>query len=324
MQVVITGGLGFIGSNIARKIHPQAESVKIIDAKLEKFGANLFNISDFSESLSVVEADVRNRSSIEDHIADADIVFHCAAQLSRTISMEDPTLDADINCSGTLNVLSIAAEQENPPRVIFTSSQAVVGKPNSLPIDEHTPPDPIDIYGANKAAGEYYCDVYHRVKDVPTTVLRLSNVYGERAQMKNPNYGVINRFFKQSLQDDIITVFKPGEMTRDFIHVSDVVDVLIKAAQSKKTIGEKYMIATGEETTIFSLAQKIVKITGKGTIELVEWPDSWDAIRVGDLSADPSKLRNDLNWNPSIDLEDGIQRTTDYYANNFDKYGLDI
>lgn len=319
-HVTITGGLGFIGSNLAQRLVDGNSEITVIDSCMAGYGANMFNINGIEEDIEYINADVRNKEDIDHIIKQSDIVYHLAAQLSRPESNREPIKDNEINCRGLLNILTAAKEADNPPKIVFTSSQAVVGSPDNLPIDEDTPPNPLDIYGANKYAGENYCKIFHDVHDVPTVVLRLTNVYGPRAQLSNPNYGVIQKFIKLSLLDEKIPVFRPGTMTRDLIYVDNVVDSLITVAKSEKTTGEKYMVGSGEKIQVKELAEQIVDISESGTVEVVDWPDDWDSIRIGDLYSDPSKLVSETNWEPQIDITEGLEQTIQFYNKNIDEY----
>jgi UDP-glucose 4-epimerase len=237
-QVLVTGGLGFIGSNLAHELVNRGAEVHLLDARLSEYGSNPANVAGIRDEVRITEADVRDRSGVESPVQSSDVVFHLAAQLSRTVSNEQPATDASINCEGFLNVLKAAESAESSPRVVFTSSQAVVGSPPSLPFDEETPAAPLDVYGANKCAGEHYCRIFDRSRDVPALSVRLTNVYGPRAQLSNPNYGVIHNFIASALRDGSLTVFEPGTMERDFIHVSDIVDGLLYLGQDHDHYGE--------------------------------------------------------------------------------------
>jgi UDP-glucose 4-epimerase len=312
-RVLITGGLGFIGSTLTHTLVDAGANVTIFDARLSEYGSNPTNIREIRDEVQVVEGDVREAKAVATLVQSSDVVFHLAAQLSRTVSNEQPDVDAGINCIGLLNVLSAASSCEDPPRVVFTSSQAVVGRPPTLPLDESTRAAPRDIYGVNKRAGELYCDVYTDTHDVPTVVSRLTNVYGPRAQLSNPNYGVIHNFIASALKDETLTVFEPGTMQRDFIHVDDVVTGLLELGRADSAIGERYILGTGRPTTIKWLAETIVDIAGSGAVELVPWPDEWDSIRVGDLYADPSSMKEQFGWEATTYLENGLRGTIEFY-----------
>lgn len=319
-NVLITGGLGFIGSSLSHRLVDEGAAVTIVDACLPEYGANPVNIKGIRDKVQVRKRDVRTKKEIQEPVTNADVIYHCAAQLSRTESMENPRKDTEINCQGLLNVLDICADLADPPKVVFPSSQAVVGKPDSLPISENTPASPIDIYGANKRAGEMYCEIYDQARDVPTTVARLTNVYGPRAQLKNPNYGVINQFISSGIVDDTLTVFQPGTMTRDFVYIEDVVDALCALGMANQTRGFRYLVGSSTSTSILELAEKIVDISGKGEVKLVEWPDDWDTIKIGDIRADPTTLQNAIGWRPKVCLIEGLELTIEYYKDHIEKY----
>jgi UDP-glucose 4-epimerase len=319
-NVLITGGAGFIGSNLSRALVGKCANVTILDQFLQEYGSNTTNLEGIDDQIQIIEGDVRDLGTVTDAVSEADVVFHLASQLSRTVSNEQPSKDIEINCVGTMNVLQAASNRETKPRVVFTSSQAVIGQPPSIPITEETRSKPIDVYGANKRASEHYADIFHRVHEVPTVVFRLTNVYGPRAQLNNPNYGVINRFIRLALQDETLPVFQPGEMTRDFVYVDDVVRALLKGGISHDVVGERYIVGSGTGTSIIKLANLIVTHAGKGDVELVSWPEEWDSIRIGDLVSDPAKLQRDTGWEPKIKLTDGVKQMLSYYEEHIDSY----
>jgi len=321
-SAIITGGLGFIGSSLAHRIYESNKEIHIIDSKLEDYGSNLYNIGDIENKVHVYNVDVRNKDETDSIIKKVkpDRVFHLAAQLSRPISLDNPILDVKINCEGSINVLESTYKYAPDAQIIFTSSQAVYGIPSSLPLTEKTNINPVDIYGVNKFTVEKYCDIYNTIYELDTTILRLTNVYGPRAQLDNPNYGVINNFIKSSLLGDVLTVFKPGTMKRDFVYIDDVTNAIMSASNENKCKGETYLVGSGQSTSINKLAELIVDVSGKGTVELVEWPDSWDKIRIGDIKVNSEKLQNHTMWDPSTKLRNGLKNTIDYYKSNLTEY----
>jgi len=319
-DVLITGGLGFIGSNLAHALTDEGANVTILDAGLPEYGANAENIRSIQDEVRLIEGDIRDSDALSRCSDGIDIIYHCAAQLSRPISLEEPIRDVEINCAGLINVLEAAATQSNTPKVVFLSSQAVVGKPQIIPVDEETRAQPVDIYGANKRVGEHYCRIYHQVKDVPTVVVRLSNVYGPRAQLSNPNYGVINRFISLALRGKSLEVFEPGTMLRDFVFVDDVVRAIRLVGRSDESDGERYMVASGTTTSIKKLAEIIASETGRGEVEIAPWPEDWDRIRIGDVRCDASKITDDLGWKPEMSIRPGIRETISYYQTHSEHY----
>lgn len=309
-QVAITGGLGFVGSNLTRRLLEEGAEVTIID--IVRSDEKLETIAEIREEVTVVDSDVRNKERISGTVTDADVVYHLASQNSRLAANDNPRKNLEINCMGLLNVLEAARESRESARVVYASSLATVGNPGS-PIDETTKSNPVDIYGVHKRAAEHYCRLYNRLNSVPTTVFRPANVYGPRAPLHDTGYGVINQFIGAALQDKTLSVFKPGETTRDFIFISDVVDALVHLGRDRQAVGEIYVLGTGEETTIKELAESVVEIAGSGSVDLVPWPEEWEQIRRGDIVTDPSKIQTEIGWSPEVDLEEGIKRTVEFF-----------
>jgi len=320
MTILITGGLGFIGSNLAKKMVSEKNEVKIYDAKIDGYGANEQNISDIREDVNVIKGDIRNYDRLEREMEGVDVVYHLAAQLSRKLSNERPELDVNINNIGTLNVLRAASEKEDKPHVIYTSSQAVYGDSNQIPIDEKKEATPVDIYGANKLSGEKYMRIYNKTKDVPTTTVRLTNVYGPRAQLENPDYGVINLFIRKALLNETLTVFGEGSTKRDFVYVKDVVEALSSCKMKPKCFGEVYLLGSGRSITIAEMAETIVASAKKGKVKNVDWPEEWRRIKVGDIIIDNSKIKEHTKWKTNTEFKEGIQNTLKYYNGITKKY----
>lgn len=319
-SALITGGAGFIGSNLMHSLVDQGVDVTLLDSMSEEYGANRRNLSPISDEIELRVGDVRDKETVSNLVKDVDVVFHLAAQLSRPMSMEEPERDIDINCNGTITVLETVRKYNPTAKVVYTGSQAAFGEPSELPITETTDDNPVDIYGVNKLAGEHYCNVYYRAHGLKTTTVRLTNVYGPRAQLINANYGVINKFLRLALEEEQLTVYEPGTMKRDPIFVDDVVRALILAAESADANGEMFVIGSGNPVTIYELAETIVEVAGKGRVEMVPWPEDWESIRIGDIYTKPTYAYETLDWKPSTELEDGMEQTVTFYENHQDTY----
>lgn len=318
-RVLVTGGLGFIGSNLAHRLVERGAEVTLLDNRLEGHGSNPANVAGIRDDVMVVDEDVRDASAVASHVEDADVVYHCAAQNDRNRAREAPNVDVAINCGGTINVLQAAEAADPSPRVVFVSTLAVVGKPPELPVTESTPADPVAIYGANKRTAEDYCRIYHLINDVPTTVCRPANVYGPRAPV-DVGYGIQTIFIATALRDESLTVFEPGDVQRDLVHVDDVVAALDRIGTADRAVGETYVVGTGEGTTLKSLATRIVDLAGTGDVDMVPWPEDWEEIKRGDVYTDPSKLREELGWTPTISLDAGLKATIQFYRDHRDEY----
>ena len=318
-RVLITGGLGFIGSNLAHRLVEHGAEVTLLDALLPHLGGKRANVADIAEEVRVVEGDVRDESLVADLVADSDVVYHCAAQNDRAHAGREPQMDVDINAKGTVTVLDAAAASDPAPRVVYTSSLAVYGRPETNPVDESTPARPMDLYGANKRASEHYCRIYHEQEGVPTTVCRLANGYGPRAPIEK-GYGVQGTFVAKALRDEIIEVFEPGDMIRDIVYIEDVVDALETLGTHDAVLGEEFVLGSGDPTELLALAETIVEIAGIGRVELVPWPEEWTKIDRGDVYCAPSKLESTIDWHPRTDLETGLRETINFYREHREEY----
>lgn len=314
-RVLITGGLGFVGSNLARRMLDEGAEVTLMDTVRDE---KLLTVEDIQDEVEIVDADVRDGALIESYVSDMDVVYHLAAKSSRPAANENPKQNLEINCGGPLNVLEAAATRENPPRVVYVSSLATVGNVQGT-LDENTRPNPVDMYGIHKRTVERYCQLYHRLKDVPTTVVRPANLYGPRAPLHETGYGLINQFVGDALRDESLTVFEPSDL-RDFLFISDMVDALTHVGGHEQAIGELYCLGTGESRTMKEAAELVIDIAGSGSLELVPWTETWQGIRRGDVVVDPSEINDQLGWSTSVDLEEGLERTIDFYRSHEDRF----
>lgn len=319
-NVLITGGLGFIGSSIAHKLVELGAKVTIYDSLLEKYGGNLVNIEDIKNGLNDFRGDIRDFESLKEHVKDKDIIFHCAGQVSHIDSMADPYLDIDINCRGTINLLEAARKYNDNVKIVYTGTRSQVGKMEYAPIDERHPEFPTDIYSANKSVAEKYLLIYNKNYGVSSTSLRLSNVYGPRAQIRRKGYGIINYLIRMAILNEVITVYEPGTQTRDCIYIDDVVDSLILAAQNNKTNGEVFFVGSGTQNQFIEIVRLIVKIAESGSWTFIPWPSERKAIEVGDISLNIEKIQTVLGWTPKTLFEDGLSKTIKFYQQQISKY----
>lgn len=314
LQVLITGGLGFTGSNLARQLVEEGADVTLLD--IVRSEEKLTTVEDIRNDVRIVDSDIRDTETVAPHVADADLVYHLAAKTSRPAANESPRENLEINCKGPLNILEPAAAREQPPHIVYVSTQAVFGNASET-VEETTERKPIDIYGIHKRTVEDYCQLYHRIKDVPTTIVRPANLYGPRAPLYETGYGIINQFVGDALCDESLTVFEPSDH-REFLFISDMVDALIQIGNDDRAFGEQYVLGTGEPYTMREAAEMVVDLAGSGSIESVPWTETWQAIRRGDVSTDPSKIERELGWSASVPLEEGLRRTIEFYRTHED------
>lgn len=324
-SVLVTGGLGFIGSNLILKLVEMGAEVTILDAMLPQYGSNVKNIEGVKDKVSIVVGDVRDSAIVSECVKAKDYIFHLAAQVDRTISIDDPIIDVEINLKGTLNVLEACRKQNGAAKVIYAGSRAEVGNPINLPVNENHPTNPNDIYGVDKLAAEKYCFVYHKAYGMPATSLRLGNVYGPRGQLKNTQYGVVNLFIRYALSNQPIPIWGDGQQTRDCVYVEDVVDAFLLAAASERSIGEVFMVGSGTEISLLDTAKVIIeavtKLTGAKTTYIHKpFPGVLRNVDVPRFAIDFSKIQQYLGWLPRTDFAVGINKTVRFYKNKLQYY----
>jgi UDP-glucose 4-epimerase len=319
-EVLILGGMGAIGSNIAHTSVELGAKVTIFDNMMEGTGANPANIKEIKNDIKFVKGDIRNFEELKEVIKNKAVIFNCAAQVNHVLSMQNPFLDIDINCKGQINVLEACRKFNDSAKMIYAGTRSQFGIPQKIPLDENCLDNPTDIYSVNKIAGELYHWIYHNSYGLKTVSLRLTNTYGPRAQTNNPGYNVVNWMIGRSMLNQDLTIFKPGAQLRDLIYSQDAVDALILASQSKKCEGEVFVVGCGKGTSLVDLAKEIVKISGKGNIKLVPWPAERKAMEVGDITIDYSKIKKVLGWYPKTPMTEGLKKTIDFYRDNFSDY----
>ncbi len=322
-RILITGGLGFIGSNIAHRCVELGAQVTIMDACMEPYGWNPFNIEEIKNQVQFIKGDVRNRNLLVELAAEKDIVFHMAAQVGREISIEQPELDVDVNCQGTINLLEAVRRNPDPSgraKVVFAGSRGQIGEPVYMPVDEQHPQNPTDVYGINKMAAEQYLFLYSKIYGFPVVSLRLNNVYGPRCQMHAGFYGILNWFMANAMNGKPITVYGEGRQTRDYVYITDVVDAFIRVAISERANGQMYFVGSGVETVFIDMVKEIVRAVGKGEITHIPFPKTREAIDIKRFVVTYKKIHDAVGWSPQVDLAMGVKMTYEFYAKHLDKY----
>ncbi len=312
-KVLITGGMGFIGSNLAHRLVALGAKVRILDNMDPELGANPFNLEGIREQVEVLVGDVREPAVVEKALNGVTVVYHLAAQVSHVDSLRRPFHDLEVNARGTLVVLEAVRKVCPEARFVYGGTRGQYGEIYRRPVDEQHPTIPFDIYGANKQAGELYTLVYGRVHGLDVVSLRINNTYGERHQMKHPKYGVLNWFIRLALEDQEIPIFGEGEQLREYNYVADVVDALVRVGQAPELPHRIYNLGTGEPVPFRRMAELIVKICGSGRLKFVPYPEDRKPLEVGDFYADIRRIREDLGWQPVTPLEEGLRRTIDFY-----------
>jgi UDP-glucose 4-epimerase len=319
-RVLVTGGLGFIGSNLARQLVELGASVLVVDSLISEYGGNLFNVAGVEDRLRVNIADVRQQSTMNHLVRDHDVIFNLAGQVSHIDSMQDPYTDLEINCRGQLSILEACRRYNPTVKVVFAGTRQVYGRPDSLPVTEHHLVRPTDVNGINKAAGEYYHLVYNNVFGVRACSLRLTNVYGPRQLLKHNRQGFIAWFIRLALENREIQVYGNGAQIRDFVYVDDCVDAFLRAAASDASNGLVFNVGGSEHISHRALVELLIATAGAGRYRFVEWPPEKKAIDIGDFYADSTLIRNTLGWAPVTPLREGLARTLDFYREHMSHY----
>jgi UDP-glucose 4-epimerase len=320
-RVLITGGLGFIGSTLARELVAAGSRVVIVDSLVPEYGGNLANVAGLEDALTVNVSDVRDPHSFAHLIREQDFLFNLAGQTSHLDSMEDPYSDLEINARSQLSILE-ACRHHNPEiRVVFASTRQIYGRPEYLPVDERHPITPVDVNGINKTAGEWYHLLYGQVYGIRVSVLRLTNTYGPRMRIRDARQTFLGYWFQLLLSGQELTIFGDGSQRRDFNYVDDAVRGFLLAALHEKN-GQIYNLGDTEVLSLLELAQLLVEVNGAGSFRLVPFPDDRKAIDIGDYYADFGKIRAELGWEPRVRLAEGLERSLKFYREHGEDYGL--
>ena len=319
-KVLITGGLGFIGSNLARKLVELGAEVTLVDSLIPQYGGNLFNVDDFKEKVTINISDIRDKFAIAYLVKGKDYLFNLAGQTSHIDSMASPQTDLDINASAQISILE-ACRNTNPEiKLIFASTRQLYGKPDYLPVDENHPIRPVDINGINKLAGEWYHLLYNNVYGIRACALRLTNTYGPGMRVKDARQTFLGIWIRLLLEGKPIQIFGNGQQLRDFNYVDDCVEALLLAASSDLANGKVYNLGSSEVINLKDLATMMVDLGYGGSFEMIPFPPERKAIDIGDYYSDYSLIKQDLGWFPTIELRDGLARTIAYYQENFTQY----
>lgn len=319
-NVTITGGVGFIGSHLARALVNQGASVTLIDSMVPEYGGNLHNIADIHEAVNVNFSDIRDEHSLGYLLDGADYVFNLAGQTSHMDSMTHPGTDLDINVTAQLKLLETLRRVSPHARVVFASTRQIYGKPQFLPVTEDHPLVPVDINGIHKIAGESYHSLYNEVYGIPTTSLRLTNTYGPGMRVKDARQTFVGIWIRLAVQGEQFAVFGDGAQRRDFTYVDDVVRAFLAVATNDNAIGKIYNLGHYEVVSLTELADLVAASAPGSSYRTVEFPPDRKAIDIGDYYGDFSLITADVGWTPTITLAEGIAETLAYYRKHLHHY----
>ena len=318
--VLVTGGLGFIGSNLARTLVEAGARVTVIDALLPGMGGNPFNLEPLTDRVRLSNADLRDRQALGELVAGQEVVFHLAGQVSHVDSMTDPIGDLEINCHAHLSLLEACRHRNPEARVVFAASRQQYGRARYLPVDEEHPLDPVDVNGVNKSAAEAVLMLYHRIYGVPACSLRLTNTYGPRMQLQHPRQGFVAWFVRRALRGEQIELYGDGSSLRDFNAVRDVVDAFLLCGKEHAALGEAFNLGHAEPATVREFAELLLDVAGGGSLCSVPWPEDRSFIDIGSIYASYAKIRDVLGWEPKVRVREGLTEMLDYYREHAERY----
>ena len=319
-SVLITGGLGFIGANLAHRLVELDAKVTLVDSLIPIYGGNLRNIAPIEGRVKINIADVRDEHSMDYLVQGQDFLFNLAGQTSHLDSMRDPYTDLEINCRAQLSILEACRKYNSGLKLVYASTRQIYGKPDYLPVDERHLVHPVDVNGVNTMAGEWYHIVYNNVYGIRACALRLTNTYGPRMRVKDARQTFLGIWLKQMIEGEPIQVFGDGTQIRDFNYVDDVVEALLIAAAERSADGQIFNLGSDETINLRDLAALLVEVNGAGSYQIVPFPPDRKAIDIGDYYADYRLIQGRLGWRPRVALREGLRRTLEFYRAEREHY----
>jgi len=318
-RVLITGGLGFIGSHLARRLVELDADVTIVDSLLPQYGGLRRNIDGITDRVHVNISDVRDLHAMPAIVRDKDYVFNLAGQTSHLDSMTDPQTDLEINCRAQLSILEACRLHNAAVKIVYASTRQIYGRPDHLPVDESHPIRPVDVNGIHKVAGEWYHLLYDRVYGVRSTALRLTNTYGPHMRVKDARQTFLGIWIANAVRGEPFEVWG-GDQLRDFTYVDDAVDAFLRAAHDERADGQVFNLGGTGVISLRDLAELVIKVAGTGSYAVREFPPERKRIDIGDYYSDDSLIRSTLGWQANVSLEEGLRRTIEFYRSNLDAY----
>jgi UDP-glucose 4-epimerase len=318
-HALITGGLGFIGSHLARRLVDEGASVTLVDSLIPEYGGNLFNIEEIIDRVRVNISDVRDDHGLRYLIQGQDFLFNLAGQTGHLDSMTDPQTDLEINCRAQLSILETCRRHNPGIKIIFASTRQIYGRPEYLPVDEKHLVQPADVNGINKAAGERYHILYSDVYGIRACALRLTNTYGPHMRVRDARQTFLGIWIRRLLEGQPFEVWE-GTQLRDFTYVDDAVDAFCRVALDDDADGRTFNLGGLEVISLHDLAELLIRVAGEGTYETRAFPEERKRIDIGDFYSDDSLIRSTLGWEPRVKLEDGLARTLAFFRTHLDRY----
>ena len=319
LKVLVTGGLGFIGSNLARRLVDLGAEVLVVDSLLPNTGGNCVNLKDLKNRLRVKIVDLRNAQQIDSLVSGHSVIFNLAGTVSHLDSMTDPLSDMGANVHAQIVLLEACRHRAPNARIVFASTRQIYGRPISCPVDESHPIAPVDVNGINKDAAESYHSLYHNVYGMPTVSLRLTNTFGPRMRVKDSRQTFLGVWIRRAVENEVFEVWG-GKQKRDLTYVDDAVEAFLTAGACSKTQGRIFNVGGSPPLTLTELAESLVAIAGCGRFEIKEFPPDRKRIDIGDYFANDEQFRQLTGWAPRVTLEEGLARTVSYFRDRLSDY----
>ncbi len=318
-RILITGGLGFIGSNLARRLVELGAEVTLVDSLIPEYGGNLFNVAGIEDRVRINIADVRDRHSMDYLVQGQDYLFNLAGQTSHLDSMRDPYSDLEINCRAQLSMLEACRQNNTSIKIVFASTRQIYGKPDYLPVDEKHPLRPVDVNGINKMAGERYHILYNSVYGIRACALRLTNTIGPRMRVKDARQTFLGVWIRLLIEGQPFEVWE-GDQLRDFTYVDDAVEAFLLAASREDANGKIFNLGGEPVVSLKDLADLLIEVNGGGNYVTRTFPPERKRIDIGDYYADFTSIRSCLGWEPRVPLRDGLANTLAFYREHLGSY----
>ncbi len=318
-KILITGGLGFIGSNLAGRLVELGAQVTLVDSLIPEYGGNLFNISGIKDKVKINISDVRDEHSMRYLVQGQDYLFNLAGQTSHMDSMQDPYTDLEINCRSQLSILESCRKYNPDVKIVFASTRQIYGKPDYLPVDEKHLVRPIDVNGINKMAGEWYHILYNNVYGIPSCALRLTNTYGPRMRVKDARQTFVGLWLRLLIEDKPFEIWG-GDQLRDFTYVDDAVDAFLIAATTDKANGKVFNLGGNGVISLKELADILIEVKGSGKYNINSFPEDRKRIDIGDYYSDFNLIKSTLGWEPKVSLREGLKKILEFYQRHLSQY----
>lgn len=319
-RVLVTGGLGFLGSNLAFSLARAGAHVTLVDSLLPQYGGDPKNIDGIVGDVTVSYTDVRDVYAMAYLIGRHEFIFNFAGQVSHRDSMNDPMTDLEINTRAPLSLLETVRRNNPEATVVYAGTRQVYGRPEYLPVDEKHPLRPTDANGVSNLASEMYHHLYAEVYGIRAISLRMTNTYGPRQRLRGTTQAFVPIFVRKALEDETITIFGDGSQRRDFVYVDDAVDAFLRAGLSDSATGQSLNLGHPQPMSLRDFGRQLCEIAGGGRVELAPWPPEYEQIDIGDYYGSFDLARRVLGWEPVVDVTEGLQKTVDFYRANLDQY----